>query len=321
MKNIFIFIFSLTVFTNVIAQRRLSGKIVDCESLPLIGASISFYAQKPLLDSLTLKNKKFPKPIVTVVSDFYGKFNLNLKKHDVKYLIADYNGYKPIVQEITSKKIIVKLKLDPTSQKDIIVIKKPVIYLYPKKETSINLKIDFNGVLTNTYPKYNNDFGWNIIAKQSGEIIDKLNNRKYSYLFWEGDFKSEINFKKLSLGSIVQKADLINFLETSLDRLGLNYKETNDFITYWLPHLNKYDVNQIYFMVNQECDSIASLETIPKPDQEIRVYMFFSKIDNKFVDFKRQEIPLIERNKNFTLVEWGGAEMNISDKITTANTM
>ena len=31
---------------------------------------------------------------------------------------------------------------------------KPVIYLYPEKETRVNVKLDYDGTLTSTYPFY-----------------------------------------------------------------------------------------------------------------------------------------------------------------------
>ena len=35
------------------------------------------------------------------------------------------------------------------------VERKPVIYLYPEKETEVSVNLDFSGKLTSTYPEYN----------------------------------------------------------------------------------------------------------------------------------------------------------------------
>ena len=48
---------------------------------------------------------------------------------------------------------------------------KPVIYLYPEKETAVDVSLDYKGELTCTYPEY--DGGWSVIAKPDGTIFDK----------------------------------------------------------------------------------------------------------------------------------------------------
>ena len=39
---------------------------------------------------------------------------------------------------------------------------KPVIYLYPEEETTINVQLDYHGQLTTTYPAYGD--GWTVTA-------------------------------------------------------------------------------------------------------------------------------------------------------------
>jgi len=41
-------------------------------------------------------------------------------------------------------------------------IRKPIIYLYPEKETDVSVKLDYKGKLAVTYPAYNG--GWVVTA-------------------------------------------------------------------------------------------------------------------------------------------------------------
>ena len=60
---------------------------------------------------------------------------------------------------------------------------KPVIYLYPEKETTVTVKLDYAGTLTCTYPAYGD--GWTVTACPDGTLTDDA-GQTYSYLYWEG---------------------------------------------------------------------------------------------------------------------------------------
>jgi hypothetical protein len=47
---------------------------------------------------------------------------------------------------------------------------KPVIYLYPQETTEIRVKLDYDGILTCTYPRYEN--GWTVTAQPDGTLTD-----------------------------------------------------------------------------------------------------------------------------------------------------
>ena len=104
---------------------------------------------------------------------------------------------------------------------------KPVLYFYPKETTEIEVKLDYQGEFTFTYPEYNN--GWNMIAHPDGTLVDPKTNRSYNYLFWEGQLKRE----SIDEGFVVKGSEVVPFLEEKLSTLGLNSKEQADFITYW----------------------------------------------------------------------------------------
>jgi len=47
-----------------------------------------------------------------------------------------------------------------------VTVRKPVLYLYPEETTEVVARLDFNGKLTTTYPKYVD--GWKVVAEPDG---------------------------------------------------------------------------------------------------------------------------------------------------------
>ncbi|CAN5916633.1 hypothetical protein BH11BAC7_BH11BAC7_10940 [soil metagenome] len=91
--------------------------------------------------------------------------------------------------------------------------------------------------------------------------------------------------------------------------MGLNSKETEDYITYWCPRMVANDKNYIHFMFNEEYNEYAGLDVNPAPDKMFRVFMLWSKSEeNVNTNVVPQSIETFERS-GFTIVEWGGAEM------------
>lgn len=179
---------------------------------------------------------------------------------------------------------------------------KPNIYLYPKEEQQITVKLNYNGELTCTYPDYNE--GWKVIAKPDGTILNLEDQREYSYLFWEG--KTKKNNWDLSKGFIVKGEDTKEFLQEKLSQMGLIPKEYNEFIVYWLPQMKDNKYNLIHF-AGKEYEELAGLKINPEPDSILRVFMVFKSLD-KYIEIEEQEIYSFER-KGFSVIEWGGTEV------------
>lgn len=183
---------------------------------------------------------------------------------------------------------------------------KPVIYLYPEQETKVNVQLTFNGTLTSTYPTLPPE-GWTVTAQPDGTLTDE-EGRSYRYLFWEG--VADVDWKQDS-GFLVKAEDAREFLEESLTQLGLNELEQNDFITYWLPKLEKNGESFVTFAAEQYTDN-AVLTVTPQPDSVLRVQMLISKVDDSnraaFQKLLEQELPRFER-EGFVLVEWGGTDL------------
>lgn len=178
---------------------------------------------------------------------------------------------------------------------------KPVIYLYPEKETKVSVNLDYKGKLTCTYPKYNN--GWKVTAKPDGTLTD-ANGQIYNYLYWEGISFAEYDFSE---GFCVSGEETAAFLEDALMKLGLNRQEANEFIVYWLPLMEGNAYNLISFQTEIYTEN-AQLSVLPKPDTMIRVFMAWKPLEER-EEIQPQSLSAPERN-GFTVVEWGGTKIN-----------
>ena len=265
---------------------KITGIVYDCEKLELSGTYIK-----------NLNSK------AETQADFDGKFSIEVKLNDV--LEISLLGFKSQKVKIENKEnLVVNLKAEQQ-----IMLEKPVIYLYPTEKTPIDIKLDLKGKLLTTFPKY--DKNWDVIAEPNGQIFDKKTNRYYSSLFWDGTIDFPEDHYNYEDGFVVSKENLAKFFIEKLEHIGLNNQETNDFIQYWLPILERNKYNFIHFLVNEECDEIATLNVNPKPETTIRIYMEFYGLEN-FTPIKEQQLQKTKR-KGFILVEWGGAD--VSSKI------
>ncbi|MBE9576309.1 SusC/RagA family TonB-linked outer membrane protein [Flavobacterium proteolyticum] len=264
----------------------ITGIVTDCEKFSIGGAGIS---------NLNSKTNTF--------SDFDGKFEIEVHKNDVLEIYS--NGFKTERVLISSyNKIEISLKEDQNSEK--IIVAKPVIYLYPIEKTEIDLQLNFKGKLLTSFPKY--DKNWEVVAEPNGQIFDKKSNRYYSSLFWDGTIDFPEEHYKYDDGFIVPKEKLAEFFIEKLEYIGLNNQETNEFIQYWLPILERNKYNFIHFLINEECNEIATLKVNPKAETMIRIYIEFYGLEN-YTRINEQKLPKTER-KGFTIVEWGGADFS-----------
>ncbi|MFA6376142.1 MAG: peptidoglycan-binding protein [Candidatus Paceibacterota bacterium] len=184
------------------------------------------------------------------------------------------------------------------------VAAKPVIYLYPTKQESINIKLDLAGKLIADYPNYDPVKGWDVIAYPDGRLINKADGKEYSYLFWEAEGYG--NNYDMSKGFVVKGSEIKIFLQNILAKIGLTPKEYNEFIVYWYPKMKDNPYNIIHFAA-EEYTAKAKLAITPQPDSMLRVFMV-SKPAPDFVEVKPQVFAPFER-KGFTVVEWGGSEI------------
>ena len=239
---------------------------------------------------------------VTIVSYIgfmcYIKHSKKIDDKEREILVKYYRGYtiRTIISLLYSFGVGTMLEFVMFATVD-----KPIIYLYPEKEEKVKVKFKDKKLLTHTYPKYNDE--WNVIASPDGTLIDE-NNKKYYALYYEAKYNLKID---KNTGFCIKGQETAQFLEEKLEMLGLNYKEKEEFIVYWLPKLEENKYNYIYFMINQEVNDTMELEITPKPDTLIRVWMVYKPL-NKEIEVKPQQLTEAKRN-GFTVVEWGGSKI------------
>ena len=175
---------------------------------------------------------------------------------------------------------------------------KPILYLYPKQKEKIEVKIEKEELLMTTYPKYQN--GWIVTAYPDGSLYDD-NNQYYYALYWDEKKTKPCSFDE---GFYVEKENAIDFLEEKLKYIGLNEKEKNEFIMFWLPVLEQNKKSIVKFELTNELQDSNKIIINPKPDSLLRVHINIKKV-NKEIKIKEQKLEKFER-KGFVAVEWGG---------------
>lgn len=178
---------------------------------------------------------------------------------------------------------------------------KPIIYLYPTEKQTISVKLNYDGKLDHTYPTYPRG-GWNVTASPDGTLEDSLGQTYYA-LFWEGTPKKQI---APTDGFVVPGNQTAQFLEEKLAFLGLNRREANEFILFWLPQMENNAYNFIHFS-SSDYESIAALEVTPKPTTMIRVMMLTHPMSHS-VQIPTQDLRALQKTRlGYTVVEWGGS--------------
>lgn len=175
---------------------------------------------------------------------------------------------------------------------------KPVIYLYPEKEQDV--KVGVGAEITKSEPIYEKG-GWKVHARPNGNLTYKGSN--YDYLYWEG--RGAGIYPDTALQGIAVKKDEVELvLGQQLKQLGLNDKESSDFLDFWLKHLPNKPYIKITWLNTDEMNNLAPLTISPKPDTLIRVFVEFTGLD-QYARYKDQKLTSVPR-KGFTVVEWGG---------------
>ncbi len=177
---------------------------------------------------------------------------------------------------------------------------KPVIYLYPQKDTNVNVKVAPNGGLTKVDPAYPSD-GWNVHATPQSELTNLADGQQYPYLFWEG---KAYNMITPDYGFVMSRAEVGEKMKIILAKLGLNEKETADFLEFWQSKLEVSPYVFVTFVPQSEFDKMAPLTVSPRPDKVIRVFMDYAPLDAPV--FVRAPQITTPTRTGFTVVEWGG---------------
>jgi hypothetical protein len=269
------------------SQSSVSGNVIDDINGEIIPFSTVILSAENKMNS-------------GAITDMNGNFKID-KLQAGKYILkvsgSGFNSdeYVFLIKPNTAYQIQIKLQSTP------IYLEKPVIYLYPTDKTEISVQLDYDGELIHSYPHYPKD-GWKMIAEPNGTLWDEKGQEYYA-LFWEGKPNSALFPKD---GFVIPGPQTASFLEEKLAELGLNRREANEFIMYWLPRMENNPYNLIHF-AGDDYEKLAVLNIVPKPETMIRVMMLTQALDHK-ITFPLQDLtPLKKTRKGYTAVEWGGS--------------
>ncbi len=239
------------------------------------------------------------------VADLDGRFEISRIEPGSYTLVFSSIGYTTI--EVTNFEIKVGecITLETKQLQSHAIELKPIIYCYPKDTTALSIQLDYDGTLLHTYPE-EKDGKWELTAYPDGTLIDG-NGRTYYSIYWEGITNHE---KTIDEGYIVSRSETISFLEEKLAELGLTEREANEFIIFWLPILNKNELNFIHFDTSHYIEH-AALNVEPKPETMIRIMMLHCPATEK-ITIPTQILPKKPTRSGFTIVEWGGKKIELT---------
>jgi hypothetical protein len=152
-----------------------------------------------------------------------------------------------------------------------------------------------------TYPKFSGS--WNVTANPNGELT-AADGSKYYALYWDEKNAKADNFND---GFYVTKTDASNFLTEKLTGLGLNWRERDEFIMYWLPKLENNGQSLVRFVLTDEAQAHNAINISPKPDSLLRIEIHIKKVDSD-PKIPAEKLPSGFTRNGFTAVEWGGSE-------------
>ena len=184
---------------------------------------------------------------------------------------------------------------------DSMMERKPVIYFYPEEEMDLTVTATYEERFTTTYPEYKE--GWNIHLKEDGTFTVPGSTREYYALYFEAESDYACTFDE---GFYVTAENAASFLEEKLDYMGFTNRETNEFIMYWLPILERNEQSLVYFEQTEERNEDFPLVFSEEPDTLIRTMIHIKKVDAP-TDIEEEELTHYDRD-GFTVTEWGGAE-------------
>jgi len=180
-----------------------------------------------------------------------------------------------------------------------VYILKPMIYLYPKRTTEYTIALDSSISVKSMYPKTKHN-KWDVIASPEGEIIDKRTKKKYYGLFWDGGYWIP---PKTDSGFLIKSERFSEVLDSLLELKGLNYREREECVTFWLEKIAAYPWVKLQFFDHSFAEQ-NPIKIDPTPTSFIRVFMVFTGMNSPQI-FPAQNIYQYSRNGDVA-VEWGG---------------
>jgi len=228
--------------------------------------------------------------IVKIAYDLYGPRQEGETKKTIEQFVAD-NGIVVWTDDYGALVVFQSDTYGPAAE-----CGKPVVYLYPTKTTTVSVSLGAR--VTKSDPIYHG--GWQVVAEPNGTL--HVGGKTYNSLFWEG--LGYGMYPSITTGTVVKRDQAESTIEQNLHQMGLNAKETADFMAFWAPKLPSSAYVRLTWLQNAAMDRLAPLTVTPRPDSTIRVFLDFAGMDHA-VAMPTQALKSYPRS-GFTVVEWGG---------------
>lgn len=179
---------------------------------------------------------------------------------------------------------------------------KPMIYLYPDTTRRVEVELAPSIPLLSVYPKLH-DRKWHVAASPDGTLRDLATGKHYYGLFWESEGWP---VPPSDTGLVVRGGDFAETLDSLLERKGLNFREREEFVTFWISRLAGYPWVSIQFH-DQAFASSHPVRIAPTPNVFLRTFAVFQG--------RSQPRPMVPpritpvQRHGFVAVEWGGKEL------------
>ena len=166
------------------------------------------------------------------------------------------------------------------------------LYLYNARPLPVSATVT-NATILESIPAYNPATGWNLYATPQGSKID------YNYA---------APFSAPETGYVVSSGHLTAFLSQYAPKVGLNDRETADYLAFWSEQLPAAD----YYVVSHYDNpaTIMNVELYPQPDTLIQVIMYFKPISAEekedYVSLTPPSFSPVPSRTGFTAVDWSG---------------
>jgi hypothetical protein len=179
---------------------------------------------------------------------------------------------------------------------------KPIIYLYPVKDTLVNVRLNIPGSIVESIPTYVSG-GWTVLAHPNGNL--EYLGKTYPELYYES---SVTKVNPPQRGFVVEKSQAEVTLTEVTTKLGLIKSEQTEFLNYWLPKIAQLNAPYLFISVldQKEKDRIDNVTISPKPETEIELLVYFKPV---YAPYSPRELKLPNqppKRNGFTSVEWGG---------------
>lgn len=173
------------------------------------------------------------------------------------------------------------------------------LYLYPEQQIEV-LATTRNRVFE-TGPR-DTLSKWLVTADKDGTITDQ-NGKVYDKISY--DYSSDELLPKQD-GIVVSANQLEPSLEEYAKNLGLNEKESSDFVSYWYNKLNNTaPFIQMSHYSRAQSAEIVKMDIDPRPDTFVPIVMYFKKLYFPTILPKPTFEPILTRDGFFAL-DWSG---------------